>query len=519
MSLSSLELEYSGYLGRDDFFELRFRQGNMLTYDDVTLATNLSHTLPWDADTTTRLGRLVLRTPIVSSDMDTVTEAQMAIAMATNGWIGMIHYNMSREEQVRQIAQVKHHIHGVISSPITVHRDMTVDDLLALKEEKWYTFGTFPVVDSERKLEWLISSSHISDIHRWKKIWDIMTPRDKVGVISESELGGNPLKIARDFFDHHPGKNKLPIVDQNNTLKWLITLSDVQREMTGEGSAMARDGSGRLLVWVSLQTLRDTKGKLIGSAMREYVERLLAEWADALLISSAHAHTGSVLETVRFVKKITDEVTLIVGNVTSAGGVIDLADAGADVVKIGQWPGSICTTRRVAGVGIPQLSAVYLAAKAAAEKWVYIIADGGIQASGDMVKAFAAGADAVMLWSLLWTADEAPWEIFEIDWKRYKAYRGMWSTAAMQAGSAARYGHKAWTLSSKTAPEWVEAMKAASWPVWPTLSNLVGGIRSWMGYLGAATLPEIREKARFVQMTWSGGRESWVHDVMEVRKG
>lgn len=517
MGLSANELEDLGYPDRDVFFWNALKRNLALTYGDVSLATNPSGIVPAQANVSTRVGKLTLPTPIISADMDTVTEDQMAIAMATHGGLGIIHYNMTREEQIKQVAKVKHHIHGVIDNPITLSPEMTIAEVLGLKREKWYSFGTFPVVDTEWKLLWLISSSHLNNLYNARQVGAIMTNREDLTTIQDTELWENPIQTALRFFQENPWKNKLPIVNEHNVLKWLITLSDIGRETTWWWTLMARDDEWRLLVGISLQTIRDTNGKLQEDQMKEYIQSLQDKWVDALLVGSAHAHTKWVIEVVKFVKKIAWEVTLIVGNVTSARGVIDLADAGADIVKIWQWPGSICTTRVVAGVGVPQLTAVYLASKAADEKWIQIIADGGITASWDIVKAFAAGAHAVMLGWLLGSADEAPWRLFEIDGRMYKAYRGMWSIAAMEAGSAARYGHTKWSMTSKTTAEWVEAMKPASWPVGKTVLGLVGWIQSGMWYLDASTLPEIREKARFVQMTGAGGQESKVHDVIEVK--
>jgi len=512
-NLTPEELDEIAYLGRDAFFMRELQNGTALTFNDVTLATNYSEVLPRQADVSTQLHRLLLPTPIISADMDTVTDSRMAIAMAQNGGMGIIHYNMPPEEQVRQVTQVKHYVHGVIDQPISVNPTDTIGDVMKMKKD----FGTFPVVDKKGKLVWLIWSSVLQDIHSDRPVSEAMTRRNDILTITSEELWDDPIETAKRFFTEHIGKNKLLIVDTDDRLKGLITLSDVQR-ITRETwqNKMAQDNEHRLLVGAALPLWSQSDGSMDTDKLSAHLESLVWSGVDAIAISSAHAHTRNIGEVIQLVRSLYENITIIAGNVTTAKGVKFLADAGANVIKVGQWPGSICTTRTVAGVGIPQLTAVYIASKAAEQSGVQIIADGGITQSWDIVKAFAAGANAVMLGGLLGSADEAPGEIFEINGKSYKSYRGMGSTAAMRAGSAARYGHQEGSVGQKVAPEGISAMKPASWPVSWTLSNLVWGVQSWMWYLWAMSISEISEKARFIRITGAGMDESRTHDVTEV---
>ncbi len=495
-----------------------------LTYDDVSLATLHSEILPKDADLATSLSdSLRLQIPIISSDMDTVTESRMAIAMALNGGLGLVHYNLPAEDQIKEAARVKHHIHGLIQNPVTVTPGLTIAQVLQMIEQKRYDFSTFPVVDEQGQLAGLLPGNVVKERYRSKIVRDVMTPRPQLHTVPEKRMAADPIREADKFFNEHIGIHKILVVDTKDRLRGLITSSDVER-ITSEAKSRrkpARDDQFRLVVGAALSPTRKPDGSLDREKILTHVEALAAEAVDCVAVSTAHGHTKGVGEMVRLVRKAFPSLTIIAGNVTSAAGVEFLADAGANAIKIGQGPGSICTTRVVAGVGIPQLTALYSATLGAtARKGTRLIADGGITKSGDIVKALTLG-DAVILGGLLAGCREAPGEIMEISGKLYKQYRGMGSHAAMKAGSAARYGHDKADTTRKVAAEGIEALKEVSGSVDDVLGALIGGIQSGMGYLGAATLPELRKRARYVRVSSAGQKEAAPHDVIEVatRKG
>lgn len=506
------------YLNAAAFFASQ--KGTALTYDDVSLATNFSEVLPRDTILETSLSDSVsLNLPIISSDMDTVTEHEMATAMALCGGLGIIHYNMSSREQVSQVTRVKYHINGLLPNPITVRDQGAIGDVIEMLEEKGYKFRTFPVVDAEGRLAGLLGSRVVKDRYRHISVREAMTPRDQVYAINEREVRSDPIAVADRFFSKHLGINKLLIVDDDNHLKGLITLSDIERITTDAQSTLkpARDSDFRLRVGAAISTLRKPDGSLDRDAIAEHVANLVKEKVDLVAVSTAHGHSAGVGESVRFIRQQFPDLTIMAGNVTSASGVEYLADCGADAIKIGQGPGSICTTRIVAGVGVPQLSALYVAAQGAAKKGVRIIADGGITKSGDIVKALAL-SDAVILGGLLAGCREAPGELIEINGKLYKEYRGMGSLSAMKKGSASRYGHDKNDKTRKITAEGIEGMKEVRGSVSTTVAELTGGLQSGMGYLGARTLGELRKAARFVRVTSAGMKESAPHDIIEISK-
>jgi IMP dehydrogenase len=488
-----------------------------LTFDDVTLATLYSEVLPKDTDTATSISdSLALQIPIISSDMDTVTDSRMAIAMALNGGMGIIHYNMSAKDQIKEVARVKRHIHGLIQDPITVAAELTIGDVLALIEQKRYQFSTFPVVHADGKLAGLLSGNVVRARYASKKVADVMTPRSALLTEMDTRVAKDPIKAADRFFNDHVGINKMLVVDGNDRLKGLVTASDVER-ITGEIKSKrkpARDSQFRLVVAAALSTKRKPDGSLDRDAVVAHVGSLVDEHIDAVAVSTAHGHTASVGEVLKVVRDAFPGLTLIAGNVTSAAGVDFLADCGADAVKIGQGPGAICTTRIVAGVGIPQLTALFVASSAAKRRGVRLLADGGITKSGDIVKALTL-SDAVICGSVLAGCREAPGEIIEIGGKVYKQYRGMGSLAAMKAGSAARYGRDR-DDNRKITAEGIEALKEVSGSVDDVLTHLIGGVQSGLGYLGAANLSELRTRARFARVSPAGQREAAPHDVLEV---
>jgi len=504
------------YLSADDFF--RANLPTALTFDDVSLATLYSDILPKDSDTATALSdSLKLQIPIISSDMDTVTESRMAIVMALNGGLGLIHYNMPPKDQVKEVARVKRHIHGLIQDPITVSIESTVAEVLAMIELKKFAFSTFPVVDRDGKFAGLLSGNVVKERYKTKKVAEVMTPRTKLITVHERDVAKEPIKAADAFFNEHIGINKMLVLDDDGHLRGLVTSSDVER-ITAETKSRrkpARDANFRLVVGAALSPVRKPSGELDRDKIISHVGSLTDESVDAVAISTAHGHTAGVGEMVKIVRSAFPALTIIAGNVTSAAGVEFLAGCGADAIKVGQGPGSICTTRIVAGVGIPQLTALYAASKGATAKNVRIIADGGITKSGDIVKALTLG-DAVILGGLLAGCREAPGEIMEINGKLYKQYRGMGSLAAMKAGSAARYGHDKNDTSRKLTAEGIEALKEVSGYADDVIANLIGGVQSGMGYLGARTLSDLRSRARYIRVSSAGMKEAAPHDVIEV---
>ncbi|MBX3738827.1 MAG: IMP dehydrogenase [Candidatus Didemnitutus sp.] len=517
----SVAEESEFYLPAERFFAAN--APSALTYDDVSLATLFSDILPKDADTSTSIADgLRLQIPIISSDMDTVTESRMAISMALNGGIGLIHYNLPAKDQIKEVARVKRHVHGLIQDPITVTPDATIADVLQMIDQRRFDFRTFPVVEENGKLAGLLSGNLVKERYKSKKVADVMTPRKQLVTVQEKALGADPIKEADKFFTEHVGIHKILVVDAQDRLRGLVTSSDVER-ITSEAKSRrkpARDSQFRLVVGAAVSPIRKPNGELDREKVIAHVGALVEEAVDCVAVSTAHGHTAGVGDVVRLIRGAFPALPIIAGNVTSGSGVEFLADCGANAIKIGQGPGSICTTRVVAGVGIPQLTALYVAGRGAAKKGVKLIADGGITKSGDIVKALTL-ADCVILGGLLAGCREAPGEIMEISGKLYKQYRGMGSHAAMKAGSAARYGHDKNDTVRKVAAEGIEALKEVSGSVDDVLNTLIGGVQSGMGYLGAKTLPDLRAKARYVRVTPAGQKEAAPHDVIEVatRKG
>lgn len=514
LNLSDLDNEF--YKPADAFFAAN--KHIALTYDDVTLATLYSEVLPRDTELDTELAEgLHLCIPIVSADMDTVTEARMAIAIALNGGLGLIHYNMPDRQQLSEVSRVKNHVHGLIQDPIKVMPDQTIAEVLEMIDKRKFAFSTFPVVDTENTLLGLLPGHVVKLRYAKRKVIEALTPRPQVHTIHAKELGSNPIARADRFFTDHPGIHKLLVVDDADQLRGLFTLSDLER-ITAEKNAQlkpARDSRFRLVCGAAISIPRTADGKLDRERITTHVGGLVERGVDVVAISTAHGHSMGVGEMVRLVREVFPKLPIIAGNVTSAAGVQFLAEAGANVVKVGQGPGSICTTRLVAGVGIPQLTALYVASRAAAKKGVTLIADGGIAKSGDMVKALTL-ANAVLCGGLFAGCPEAPGQVMEIGGKLYKQYRGMGSESAMRAGSAARYGHTA-DATRKVAPEGVEALKEVSGTLDNVLTHLIGGIQAGMGYLGAANLDELRKKARFTRVSTAGQREAAPHDIVEVK--
>ena len=514
---NSLDSQF--YKSADDFFPAYHNTG--LTYDDVTLATLYSEILPRDTQLDTTLADgLQLNIPIISSDMDTVTESRMAIAMALNGGLGLIHYNMPERQQLSEVSRVKNNVHGLIQDPIKVTPDQLIGEVLDQIETRRFAFSTFPVVDGEGKLAGLLSSHVVKPRYAKRKIAEALTPRAQVHTISKKELGSDPIKRADKFFNEHPGIHKLLVVDDKDRLHGLFTLSDIER-INAERNAQfkpARDAHFRLVAGAAVSATRNAFGELDRERILAHVTGLVERGVDVVDVSTAHGHSKGVGETVRMLREEFPKLPIMAGNVTSAAGVEFLADCGANVIKVGQGPGSICTTRIVAGVGIPQLTALYVTSRAAKKKRVSILADGGITKSGDIVKALTL-AEAVICGGIFAGCPEAPGEILEIAGKLYKQYRGMGSLAAMKAGSAARYGQSASDPNRKLAPEGVEALKEVSPSVDRVLAQLIGGIQSGMGYLGARNLAQSRACARYIFVSTAAQKEAAPHDLVEWKTG
>ena len=506
------------YQPADKFFPAN--HGTGLTFDDITLATLYSEILPRDTQLDTQLAKnLHLNIPVISSDMDTVTESRMAIAMALNGGLGLIHYNLPEREQLSEVSRVKNHVHGLIQEPIKVSPGQFIGDVLGMIEQKKFGFSTFPVVDDRGKLLGLLPGHVVKPRYAQRKVSEALQPRAQVQTINVKELGKDPISRADKFFTEHLGIHKLLVVDDKDKLCGLITLSDVEH-ITQERRAQfkpARDSRFRLLCGAAVSATRNAFGELDRDRILTHVAGLVERGVDVIAVSTAHGHSKGVGDTVKVLRDEFKQLPIIAGNVTSAAGVEYLADCGADAIKIGQGPGSICTTRIVAGVGIPQMTALYACARAAEKKKVSVLSDGGITKSGDIVKALTL-SQAVICGGIFAGCNEAPGDVIEISGKFYKQYRGMGSLAAMKAGSAARYGHEK-NPAQKVAPEGVEALKEACGSVDRVLAQLIGGIQSGMGYLGAKNLEQLREKARYIRVTAAGMREAAPHDVVELKTG
>ena len=462
------------------------------TFDDVLLVPNKSEILPNEVSLKTKLTKKIsLNIPLMSASMDTVTESKMAIAMAREGGIGIIHKNMTIAEQAMEVDRVKRQENGVITDPIFLNEDNTVKQALELMAK--YRISGVPVT-RETKLVGIITNRDIVfETNYDKKINEVMT---KSPLITAKE--GTTLEEALEILKKHKIE-KLPLVDDENNLKGLITIKDIEKAKAYPNAA--KDSKGRLLCGASVGITND---------MMERVEALVKANVDVITLDTAHGHSKGVIEGVRKIKSVYPELQIIAGNIATAEAVRDLVEAGADCVKVGIGPGSICTTRVVAGVGVPQLTAVMDCVEEGRKYGVPVIADGGLKYSGDIVKALAAGAQVCMMGSMLAGCEESPGETEIYQGRTYKVYRGMGSLAAMEKGSSDRYFQNG---TKKFVPEGVEGRVAYKGPVADTLFQLLGGIKSGMGYLGAPTLDDLYENAKFVVQTSSGIRESHPHDI------
>ena len=473
-------------------FEKKFvKEG--LTFDDVLLVPAKSDILPNQVNLKTRLAKdIYLNTPIMTAAMDTVTEAKMAIAIAREGGIGVIHKNMPMDIQAEEVDKVKRSENGVIVNPFFLSPDHFVYEANELMGK--YKISGVPIVDDEGKLVGILTNRDLRFLSNFNiKIKEVMTKENLV-----TAPVGTTMEQAQEILRSHKIE-KLPIVDDNGTLKGLITIKDIEKAIEYPNSA--RDKEGRLLCAAAIGVTSD---------VLERAAKLVEAQVDVLVLDSAHGHSKGIIECVKKVKAAFPDVALIAGNIATAEAAKELIKAGADAIKVGIGPGSICTTRVVAGIGVPQITAIYDAACVAAKYDIPVIADGGIKYSGDIVKALAAGGSVVMLGSLLAGCDESPGETEIYQGRRFKVYRGMGSLASMANGSKDRYFQED---NKKLVPEGVEGRVPYKGRLSDTIFQLIGGIRSGMGYCGTPTISDLHEKAQFVRITGAGLKESHPHDI------
>jgi IMP dehydrogenase len=479
---------------------MEIREG--LTFDDVLLEPGRSEVMPTNVDTSTRLTREInLNIPIVSAAMDTVTESRLAIALAQAGGMGILHRNMSVAEQADQVREVKRYESGMVINPLTIHPDTTLAEIREITARK--KISGFPVVErGTGKLVGILTNRDMRfESDPGRKASDIMTTENLITVREGIDPAEAKAMLQRNKIE------RLIVVDEAYRATGLITVKDMEKAQAFP--AAAKDLQGRLLVGAA---------STVGDAGYERSMALIDAGVDVVIIDTAHGHSVQVSEAVARVKRESNRVQIVAGNVATYDGARALIDAGADSIKVGIGPGSICTTRIVAGVGVPQLTAVIDAARAARDSGVPVIADGGIKYSGDLAKAIAAGASAAMMGSMFAGVDEAPGEVFLYQGRSYKSYRGMGSLGAMALGSADRYFQKEVSDSLKLVPEGIEGQVPYKGPIAPILHQLVGGLRASMGYVGAPDITQFQARARFVRITGAGLRESHVHDVMITRE-
>ncbi len=472
-----------------------------LTYDDVLLVPQRSSVMPRDVSTRARLTqRIELNIPLLSAAMDTVTEAEMAIAMAREGGVGVLHKNMSIAQQAAEARRVKRSESGMILDPITLHPEDTVADARSMMGR--FHIGGIPVVDAKHRLAGIVTNR------------DLRFQRDGAVELRSMMTKGNlitaplgtTLEQAEQILQEHKIE-KLPVVDEDGYLKGLITFKDLEKKRKHPHAC--KDAHGRLRVGAAVGVTADVLDR---------VAALLEAGVDFVVVDTAHGHSEGVLKTVERVKNFTEEIDVVAGNVATAEAVEDLIAAGADAVKVGIGPGSICTTRVVAGVGVPQLTAIMECAEAARARGVPMIADGGIKQTGDIPKAIAAGADSVMIGGLFARVEESPGETILYEGRKYKSYRGMGSVGAMESGSKDRYFQDAEDDIKKLVPEGIEGRVPYGGHLSEVVFQMMGGLRAAMGYCGAATLDEMYEKAQFIRVSGAGQRESHPHDIFITKE-
>jgi len=473
-----------------------------LTFDDVLLIPAHSTILPRDVSLKTRLTRTItLNIPLLSAAMDTVTEARLAIAIAQEGGIGMIHKNMTARAQASEVAKVKRFESGVVKDPITITQNMKVRDVLALTNQ--HKISGLPVIDASGKVVGIVTNRDLRfETNLGQPVKNIMTPRSKLVTVREGATREDAMALM-----HKHRLERVLVVNRNFELRGLITVKDIQKST--EHPNACKDKLGRLRVGAAIG---------VGEGTEERAAALVEAGVDVIVVDTAHGHAQGVLDRVKWVKRTFPKMQVIGGNIATADAARALVDHGADAVKVGIGPGSICTTRIVAGVGVPQISAVQNVAKALAKTDIPLIADGGIRFSGDIAKALAAGAYSVMIGGLFAGTEESPGDTELYQGRSYKSYRGMGSLGAMQQGAADRYFQDAEEATEKLVPEGVEGRVPYKGGVVPLIQQLMGGLRASMGYTGCNAIDEIRSKAEFVEITHAGIRESHVHDVQITKE-
>ncbi|MDK8184067.1 IMP dehydrogenase [Paenibacillus sp. UMB4589-SE434] len=471
-----------------------------LTFDDVLLVPRKSSVLPRETDVSTRLSDNVkLNIPFISAGMDTVTEAPLAIAIAREGGIGIVHKNMPIEKQAEEVDRVKRSESGVITNPFSLSPDHTVAEADKLMGK--FRISGVPIVDENNKLVGILTNRDLRFVHDFNiQIKDVMTCENLV-----TAAVGTTLQQAEVILQQHKIE-KLPLVDEDNTLKGLITIKDIEKAIQYPNAA--KDVQGRLLVGAAVGISGDTS---------ERVAALVQAGVDVIVVDSAHGHHINILNAVRDIRANYPDLTIIAGNVATGEATRDLIEAGASVIKVGIGPGSICTTRVIAGIGVPQITAVYDCAFVARELGIPVIADGGIKYSGDITKALAAGASAVMLGSLFAGTEESPGESEIYQGRKFKVYRGMGSLGAMKQGSKDRYFQES-SNEKKLVPEGIEGRVAYKGPLADTIHQLLGGLKAGMGYCGTGSLKELQNDTQFVRITGAGLRESHPHDVQITKE-
>jgi len=469
-----------------------------LTFDDVLLIPRKSEVLPREVDISIRLSEdIKLNIPLISAGMDTVTEAALAIAIAREGGIGIIHKNMSIAQQAEEVDRVKRSESGVITNPFSLTPDHHVYDAEELMGK--YRISGVPIVDQDKKLVGILTNRDLRFVHDYSiKINEVMTRNNLV-----TAPVGTTLQEAEGLLQKHKIE-KLPLIDESNTLKGLITIKDIEKAIQFPNAA--KDKHGRLLCGAAVGISKDTMDR---------TEALVQSGIDVLVVDSAHGHHINILDAVRKLRATYPDLTIIAGNVATGDATRDLIEAGASVVKVGIGPGSICTTRVIAGIGVPQITAIYDCASVAREYNIPVIADGGIKYSGDITKAIASGASAIMIGSLFAGTAESPGETEIFQGRSFKVYRGMGSLGAMKEGSKDRYFQE---NENKLVPEGIEGRVPYKGPLADTVHQLLGGLRSGMGYCGTASLDELKNDTQFVRITGSGLRESHPHDVQITKE-
>jgi IMP dehydrogenase len=472
-----------------------------LTYDDVLIVPNYSEVLPTEVDLKTRFSRnITMNIPIASSAMDTVTESRTAIVMAQEGGIGVIHKNLSADEQAFEVEKVKKYESGMILDPFTVSPEQSISALFDLMKK--FKISGFPVIDVEKKLVGMITNRDlrfVTDVN--KKVKDVMTAKNLV-----TAPEGTSFEKAREILQNHRVE-KLPVVGTDGKLKGLITIKDIEKTIAFPNAN--KDKFGRLRVAAACG---------VGEKELKRVEALIKAHVDALVIDTAHGHSKGVIEMVKAIKKLNSGVDVVAGNVATAKACEDLISAGVDGIKVGIGPGSICTTRVIAGIGVPQMQAIFDCRIPCEKADVPFIADGGIKFSGDIMKALAGGASCVMIGSLFAGCEETPGEMVLYQGRAYKMYRGMGSMGAMERGSKDRYGQSAVEEVSKLVPEGIEGQVPYRGSLSSNLFQLVGGVRAGMGYVGAPSMKYLKERAKFMRITAASLKESHPHDVIVTKE-